>query len=110
MNDFRGKAVLITGSTMGIGLATGLAFARQGARCTLTYKWGTADLEQVLAKFRDEDLPEPDIVEADVTHRPDTDALLQRVRQRHDHIEAFISNVSFGEVVRDLGGYKLESF
>jgi Aminotransferase class I and II len=42
MNDLRGKAVLITGGTMRIGLATGLAFARQGAVCTLTHKWGTA--------------------------------------------------------------------
>jgi NAD(P)-dependent dehydrogenase (short-subunit alcohol dehydrogenase family) len=109
MNDFRGKAVLITGGTMGIGLATGLAFARQGAVCTLTYKWGTANLEEVFAKFRDEDLPRPDIIEADVIHSQDTDALLQQVRQRHDHIEVFISNVSFGEVIRDLAGYKLES-
>lgn len=109
MNDLRGKAVLITGGTMGIGLATGLAFARQGARCTLTYKWGSADLDGVFAKFRDEDLPEPDIIEADVIHKEDTDALLQHLRQRHDHIEAFISNVSFGEVVRDLASYKLES-
>ena len=94
---------------MGIGLATGLAFARQGALCTLTYKWGTANLEEVFAKFRDEDLPRPDIIEADVIHSGDTDALLQQVRLRYDHIEAFISNVSFGEVVQDLAGYKLES-
>src|SRR5215467_13823180 len=109
MNDFRGKAVLITGGTMGIGLATGLAFARQGAHCTLTYKWGTANLEEVFGKFQEEDLPRPDIIEADVRHSGDTDALLQQVRQRHDHIEAFISNVSFGEVVRDFAGYRLES-
>src|SRR5215467_12763806 len=109
MNDFRGKAVLITGGTMGIGLATGLAFARQGALCTLTYKWGTANLEEVFAKFRDEDLPRPDIVEADVMDKRNPDALLQQVRQRHDHIEAFISNVSLGEVVQDLSGYKLQS-
>ena len=43
INDFHGKCVLITGGTMGIGLATGLAFARQGACPVLTYKWGTAD-------------------------------------------------------------------
>ena len=42
-NDFRGKAVLITGGTAGIGLATGLAFGRRGADCTLTYRWGSAD-------------------------------------------------------------------
>src|SRR4030095_12710275 len=101
MKDLRGKYVLITGGTMGIGLATGLAFARQGAICTLTYKWGTAEKEAIFAKFREEDLPPPNIIEADVAQGEDTDALLQQLRQRHDHIEAFISNVSVGLVVED---------
>ena len=94
---------------MGIGLATALAFARQGAHCTVTCKWGTAETEEVLGKFREENLPSPDIIEADVGHGGDTDALLERLRQRHEHIEAFISNVSVGEIVQDLDGYKLRS-
>jgi NAD(P)-dependent dehydrogenase (short-subunit alcohol dehydrogenase family) len=109
MNDLRGKAVLITGGTMGIGLATGLAFARQGAVCTLTYKWGTAATEEILAKFRDEDLPAPNIIEADVSQGEDTDALLQQLCRRHDRIEAFISNVSVGLVVQDVEDYELRS-
>ena len=36
---------------MAIGLATGLAFARHGAVCTLTHKWGTADEEEALRTF-----------------------------------------------------------
>ena len=94
---------------MGIGLATALAFARQGAHCTITCKWGTAETEEVLGKFREENLPPPDIIEADVGHGGDTDALLERLRQRHEHIEAFVSNVSVGEIVQDLDGYKLRS-
>lgn len=109
MNDLRSKGVLITGGTMGIGLATALAFAQEGAHCIMTCKWGTAKLEEVFAKFREQNLPAPDIIEADVGHGEDTDALLQRLRQRHDHIEAFISNVSVGEIVQDLAGYKLRS-
>ena len=35
-NDLNGKAVLITGGTKGIGLATGLKFGAQGARTYLT--------------------------------------------------------------------------
>lgn len=94
---------------MGIGLATGLAFARQGALCTLTYKWGTANREEIFAKFREENLPAPNLIEADVALAADTDALLQQLRQRHDHIEAFVSNVSVGLVVQDLAGYELRS-
>ncbi len=109
MNNLRGKAVLITGGTMGIGLATGFAFARQGAVCTLTYKWGTADKEEILAKFREEDLPAPNIIEADASLAEDTDAVLQQLRRRHDHIEAFVSNVSVGLVVKDLGDYELRA-
>jgi enoyl-[acyl-carrier-protein] reductase (NADH) len=109
MNDLRGKGVLITGGTMGIGLATALAFAQQGAHCIMTYKWGTAKQEEVFAKFLEQNLPVPDIIEADAGHGEDTDALLQRLRQRHDHIEAFISNVSVGEIVQDLAGYNLRS-
>ena len=59
MNALQGKAVLITGGTMGIGLATGLAFARQGAVCTLTHKWGTADEDEVRQLFVQEDLQPP---------------------------------------------------
>ena len=44
---FDGQTVLVTGGTMGIGLATALAFASRGARCVLTYKWGTADEDEV---------------------------------------------------------------
>jgi 3-oxoacyl-[acyl-carrier protein] reductase len=35
-----GKVALVTGGTRGIGLATGLELAAQGANCVLTYRWG----------------------------------------------------------------------
>ena len=41
--DFSGKVVLITGGTRGIGLETGLSFAKRGAQCVLTYNWGDHD-------------------------------------------------------------------
>jgi NAD(P)-dependent dehydrogenase (short-subunit alcohol dehydrogenase family) len=105
INDLRGKAVLITGGTMGIGLATGLAFGREGAHVTLTHHWGSADEDEIRALFRDAKAPEPHIVEADAGHDEDTVALLEDMKKRHDHVEAFISNVSFAHVVKGLEDY-----
>ena len=109
MNRLEGKAVLITGGTMGIGLATGLAFARQGAHCILTYKWGTADEGDIRERFRVEGLPEPAIVTADVASEEDTDRLLAQIKERHDAVEAFISNVSVALVVNSLEDYAQRS-
>jgi NAD(P)-dependent dehydrogenase (short-subunit alcohol dehydrogenase family) len=109
INDLTGKAVLITGGTMGIGLATGLAFARQGARCVLTHKWGTADEDTVRARFAELDAPDPMIIQADVASAEDTDALLEAVRAEHDAVEAFISNVSVALLVKGLEDYASRS-
>jgi len=94
---------------MGIGLATGLAFARQGASCWLTHRWGSADEGEVCARFAREGLTPPRIVQADVGNREESLALLAEIKQHHDHVEAFVSNVSFGLVVQSLDDYELRS-
>ena len=103
--DFRGKAVLVTGGTMGIGLATALAFGRRGAACTLTYKWGSADEDDVRRTFAEAKAPEPFLIQADVARAEDTARVLAEMKGRHGEIEAFISNVSQAVLVESLGDY-----
>ena len=109
MNDLRGKCVLITGGTQGIGLAIGLAFARQGANVVLTNKWGTADEDQLRARFAEERLPAPKIVQADAACEDDTEALLSEVKKAHDSVEVFVSNVSMALVTKSLDDYTKRS-
>jgi NAD(P)-dependent dehydrogenase (short-subunit alcohol dehydrogenase family) len=101
-NDLAGKAAVVTGGTKGIGLATGLALGRRGARVYATYKWGSADLEAVRRAFADVKAPEVVLVEADAAQDEDTERLLGLVRERHDRVEVFVSNVSFAQVGGDL--------
>lgn len=51
-NDLHGKRVLITGSTMGIGLATAQAFARCGAKVGLNARHAPANLTALLDDMR----------------------------------------------------------
>jgi len=110
LNDLRGKSVLITGGTKGIGLATALAFGRQGAHCTITHKWSSADEAAILRAFESAGAPQPDIVCADVREDADTDMLMERMRSRCDRIEVFVSGAAFGHVVHSVDEYSRRSF
>jgi NAD(P)-dependent dehydrogenase (short-subunit alcohol dehydrogenase family) len=102
MIDYRGKCVLITGGTRGIGLATALAFGRCGAHCTLTYRWGGDDADELREQFRAAGAAEPLLVQADVSRSEDCLALLQELQGRGLSPEAFISNATGAVVVHEL--------
>ncbi len=110
LNDFHGKAVLITGGTKGIGLATGLAFGQQGAKVYLTHKWGSADETEIFKKFQEVGAPAPSIVEADAAQDEDTFQLLEIIKKDFSSVEVLISNVSFAQVGGDVETYKKRSF
>jgi NAD(P)-dependent dehydrogenase (short-subunit alcohol dehydrogenase family) len=91
---------------MGIGLATGVALGRMGADVTLTHKWGSADQNDVLARFEKAGVRPPDIVEADASNHEDTVRVLERIRSRgHQRLHAFVSNVSFAAIIRTMDDY-----
>lgn len=105
-NDLKGKAVIITGGTKGIGRAIGEAFGRHGAHVYLTHRWGSADEDEIRAGFEKLGAPEPTILEADVSDQGETVELIERVKQDHERVEAFISNVCVVDIAHGVGSYK----
>jgi len=108
-NDFTNKAVVITGGTKGIGLATGLEFARQGAHVYLTHRWGSAEEGPILAKFEEIGARAPTIVEADVSQDEDTLALLELIKKDHEMVEVFVSNVCVVQPANGIDSYNKRS-
>jgi enoyl-[acyl-carrier-protein] reductase (NADH) len=109
IGDFRGTTALITGGTMGIGLETALDLAGRGARCALTYKWGTADEDEVYRRFADNGASKPLIIRADVGNADDTGLLMYELRKNWERVDIFVSNVSVALVVKDLKDYSFKA-
>ena len=107
---YEGRVVLVTGGTKGIGLATALAFARHGARAVLTCKWGSADEDELRARFAAIGAPEPLIVEADVARSEDTHKLFERLKDQCGRVDALISNASAAVTVQSVADYTERAF
>lgn len=105
-----GKVALITGGTRGIGLATALALAGQGATCVLTYHWGSADEDAIRQRFRDLGAPDPLLMQADVGLGEDTITLIDQLRSTFARIDILISSASVALLVKDLSDYTERGF
>lgn len=100
LNDYSGKAVIVTGGTRGLGLAIGRAFGGEGAHVYLTHRRGSQGEAEVKRLFTDAGAPEPAIVEADAAVAGDTRKLLARVKEEHEAVAVLVSNVAVAEVNR----------
>ncbi len=89
--DPRGKIVIITGASSGIGAAAARAFAAAGASVTLAARSG-AELERLAAE-----LPEhPLVVPTDVRSASAARALVERVIAERGQVDILINNAGIG--------------
>jgi 3-oxoacyl-[acyl-carrier protein] reductase len=86
-----GKAAIITGSSRGIGRATALLFAQEGARVAVNYVQGRAAAEQVVSLIEDGG-GRAIAVRADVTSREQVYELVTTVMERFGRIDVLVNN------------------
>ena len=93
--DLSGKAVLVTGASSGIGRATAVEFARQGARVVVNYPRASSlpDAEET-QRLALEAAPDADVLllEADVSDEGAVVHLVNASRERFGAVDVLINN------------------
>jgi NAD(P)-dependent dehydrogenase (short-subunit alcohol dehydrogenase family) len=104
---FDGRVVLVTGAASGIGRATALAFARDGARLVLGDVAAAGEETALAARTLGADA---DFLVADVAYQADVDALVARAVARHGRLDCAVNNAGIEGVLRQTAEYPEEDF
>lgn len=96
------KVAIITGASRGIGRATALLFAEEGAKVIVNYKSSQKAAEEVVRKIGKENCL---LVQADVSRETDAKRLAKETLKRFGKIDILINNA--GEIHRP-GDWKID--
>jgi NAD(P)-dependent dehydrogenase (short-subunit alcohol dehydrogenase family) len=86
------KVALVTGGSMGIGGATALLLAQEGARVAISAR-RPLELERAAAKLRDETAADVLTVPADCTKEADVAAMVRRVVEHYGRIDILVNSI-----------------
>src|SRR5258708_25101558 len=91
MAILQGKTVLITGASSGIGRATAIAFAREGARLLVCAR-SLAPLEELRQTLAAAGAPAVHTFQLDVQKRPDVEAAIANLPADWKDIDVLVNN------------------
>lgn len=108
MDEMKGKTVLITGATNGIGKAAALELARMGATLTIVGR-NPAKTERVVEQIRQYSAnPSVDGLVADLSSMLQIRTLAQDFRKRHNQLHVMVNNAGgiFATRMLTVDGYE----
>ena len=104
--DFTGQVALVTGGRSGIGAATAIAFAQQGAKVAIA---GRSDADQTLAAIKDAG-GEGIFVKTDVSVGSDVQHMVETVVDTYGRLDVAFNNSGLLPVTTDLINQTEEDF
>lgn len=108
MADFDGKVALVTGGGTGIGKATAIAFAREGARVVIGNRNSAAG-EAVVEEIHGNG-GEASFLQTDVSSEDDVRALVDHAVARFGRLDAAFNNAGIGGMPGPIADQTSENF
>ncbi|PZR75951.1 MAG: beta-ketoacyl-ACP reductase [Chthoniobacterales bacterium] len=96
--DFSGKAVLVTGSSRGLGAEMIKAFGARGAQCVVNYVADSAGQNKSDADAVAKELKDPLVIECDVTNPEQAEAMMKSIGEKYGGLDILINNSG---IIRD---------
>jgi 3-oxoacyl-[acyl-carrier protein] reductase len=96
--NLRGKVALITGSSVGVGRATAIAFAERGCSVVVNYNHSHSEAEDAARLCRDKGA-EAIVIQADVSMDADCRRLVQAAADQFGHLEILVNNAAVTEFI-----------
>jgi len=98
----RGKVAIITGGDSGIGRATAVLFAREGAKVAIHYKDEEKDAQDTLALLRNEGCADAIALSGDIGNPDECERLVDKVRAQFRRLNIIVNNAGEQHMVREF--------
>lgn len=89
--NFKGKVVLVTGSSRGIGRSIAVKFAKEGASVVINYKSNESDanaITEIISSYVHDCM----CIQADVSKEKDVKRMIHTIIEKYGHIDILVNN------------------
>ncbi|MFP3297011.1 MAG: SDR family NAD(P)-dependent oxidoreductase, partial [Vulcanisaeta sp.] len=98
MSRLRGRVVLITGASRGIGRAIAEAVVAEGARAIINYRSSSREAEELVRRLKESGA---DVlgIRADVSREEDVESMFRVIEENYGELYGIVNNAGHGSAI-----------